>query len=80
MLRTSKNSNVLNSRDEIFLVITEESKFPFYCIILGDLRFIELPLFKPKSQFDKRRQMIVFDRIPVSSYIHNCDLQDFDDA
>ena len=30
--RTSENSDIFNSRDEIYLVFTEKSKFSFYFI------------------------------------------------
>ena len=41
MRNTSETFDILNSRDEIYLVITEKCIFSFYFIILGDLRFID---------------------------------------
>ena len=59
---TSENSDVFNSRDEIYSVFTEKSKLSFYFIHVLFRRFTgnRVTVFKTK------RQRNVCDRIPES--------------
>ena len=55
---TSENSDVFNSRDEIYLVFIKKSKFSFYLILFWRLTVNRVTVFRTK------RQRIVCDRIP----------------
>ena len=55
-----ENSDVFNSRDEIYLVFTEKSKFSFYLILFQRFTVNRVIVFRTK------RQRIVCDRIPGS--------------
>ena len=58
---TSENSDVFNSRDEIYLVFhLEKSKFSFYFILFRRFMVNRVTVFRTK------RQRIVCDRIPGS--------------
>ena len=57
---TSENSDVFNSRDEIYLVFTEKSKVSFYFILFWRFTVNRVTVFRTK------RQRIVCDRIPGS--------------
>ena len=54
----SENSDVFNSRDEMYLVFTEKSKFSF--------DFILFRRYTVNRVFRTKRQRIVCDRIPGS--------------
>ena len=57
---TVENSDVFNSRDEIYSVLTEKSKFSFYSILFQRFTVNRVTVFRTK------RQRIVCDRIPGS--------------
>ena len=57
---TVENSDVFNSRDEVYLVFTEKSKFSFYFILFQRCIVNGVTVFRTK------RQRIVCDRIPGS--------------
>ena len=56
----SENSFVFNSRDEIYLVFTDKSKFPFNFILFWRCTVNRVTVFRTK------RKRIVCDRIPGS--------------
>ena len=73
MLKTSEfsrvhsmceNSDVFNSRDEIYLVFTQKSKFSFDFILFGDIRSIECLEPKYKGLFVKE----YLDQLSYSCY------------
>ena len=47
---TSENSDIFNSRDEIYLVFTGKSEFSFHFILFGDLRLVEKQCLEPKNK------------------------------
>ena len=57
---TVENSDVFKSRDEIYLVFTEKSKFSFYFILFQRSTVNQVTAFRTK------RQRIVCDKIPGS--------------
>ena len=67
MRSTSENYDVLNLRDDIYLVFTIKSKFHFYFIIFRGFTVNRLTMLKAKTQWNEKLQKIVCDRIPAAS-------------
>ena len=70
---TSENFDVVNSRDDIFLALTEKKKFSFCFIRFRRFTVNQITMLQAESQKYKRRQRISCGRIPGSIYRH----QDF---
>ena len=68
---TSENFVGFNSRDDIYLVFTEKSKFSFYFTFVLLRRFLvnQLTMLQTESQLYKTRQRSICDRI--SGLIHS---------
>ena len=71
---TGENFDVFNSRYDIYLAFTEKSKFSFSFILCRKFTVNQLTMLHAESQWYKRRQRCICDRIPGSIYSHG-DLQ-----
>ena len=56
---TSENSDVFNSRDEIYLVFNKKSKFSFcFILFIGNIHTMSHPLKKEVLKMQKRKCLV----------------------